>query len=199
MSRSLESYLLPVFVAVGLVLSGCTTTPPPRPTYPEIRFTHLPPIELDVGEIVIVDRYTPPLKAPNVEHRFPVQPAAVAYRWAQDRLRAVGRFGTARVSIEEASVVSEKLRTKKGLTGAFTREQAERLVGVLRMRVEVGGDGALGRGFAEGNATARRTVPEDISLNRRDQIYYEFTGDLMEKMNGVMEESIRQHLHLLVR
>ena len=73
------------------------------------------------------------------------------------------------------------------------------MVGVLRMRVEVGGEGALGRGFAEGNATARRTVPEDISLNRRDQIYYEFTDDLMEKMNGVMEDSIRQHLHLLVR
>ncbi len=192
---------IPRFAALGILLSGllagCQTTPP-RSSYPDIRFT-APPIQLDVARIVIEDRYAPPLKAPNVEHLFPVPPARVARRWAEDRLRAVGRFGTARVAIEEASVITEKLATKGGLKGAFTREQAERLVGVLRLRVEVGGEGGLAAGFAEAGATARRTLPEDISLNRRDEVYYEFTRDLAQKLDGVMEQSIRKHLYLLVR
>ena len=191
---------MPAVLALGVLLSAaaCQTTPPPRPSFPEIRFT-APPIRLDVARIVIEDRYRPPLRAPNVEHRCPISPAAAARRWAQDRLSAVGRFGTARVAIEEASVVSEKLPTKGGLAGVFTREPAERLVGVLRLRVEVGGEGGLARGFAEAGATARRTIPEEVTLNRRDRIYYEFSRGLIEKLDGVMEESIRKHLYLLVR
>lgn len=186
-------------LGVLLLLGACQTSPPARASFAEIRFTSAPPIQLDVARIVIEDRYAAPLRAPNVEHLFPIPPAVAARRWAQDRLRAVGRFGTARVAIEEASVVSEKLPTKGGLAGVFTREPAERLLGVLRLRVEVGGEGGLARGFAEAGVTARRTIPEEVTLNRRERIYYEFGRGLIEQLDGAMEKSIRKHLYLLIR
>jgi len=189
--------LLLVILAFGL--AACTTEPPPRPTFPEIRFTEKPPLALDVKEIRIEDRYVPPLQPPHVEHRSPLPPADVAQRWAEDRLKAVGRFGVALVVIEEASVVAKPLPVDTGFRGLFKREQAEELSGRLKMRVEVPGDGGMRGGFAEAEATARRTVPEEVSLNRRDEIYYELTQDLARQLDGVMEAAIRQHLNLLVR
>ncbi|MDP6706618.1 MAG: hypothetical protein QF893_09770 [Alphaproteobacteria bacterium] len=186
-------------VAVALPMAACQTAPPPRSEFSEIRFSGSPPIGLDVARIVIEDRYAAPSRPPNVEHRFPYPPAAVAQRWAEDRLRAVGRHGTARVLIEEAGVVSEPLATKKGLAGAFKREGAERLVGRLRMRIEVGGEGGLAGGFAEAGATASRTILEDVSLQRRETIYHEFTRDLVQELDRTMEKSIRKHLYLLIR
>lgn len=182
-------------VILGLGIAGCDTAPPPRPSFPELRFTDKPPIALDVKEIRIEDRYVPPLKAPNVEQFFPLPPADAARRWAQDRLKAVGRFGVARVVIEDASAVSKRLPIDTGFGGLFKREQAEQLTGRLKMRVEVSDIG----GFAEADATARRTVPEDVSLNRRDQIYYELTKDLMRELDGTLEAAIRQHLNQVVR
>ena len=48
-------------------------------------------------------------------------------------------------------------------------------------------------------ATAKRTIPEEVSLNRRERIYYEFSRGLIERLDGTMEKSIRKHLYLLVR
>lgn len=194
---ALSTILLTVGLALGL--AACSDAPPPRPSFPEIRFTDAPPIALDVKEILIEDRYVPPLRSPNVEHLSPLPPADATRRWAEDRLKAVGRFGVAHVVIEDASVVAKPLPVDTGFRGLFKREQAEELSGRLKVRVEVPGDGGMQGGFAEAEATARRTVPEEVSLNRRDEIYYEVTETLVRQLDQVMEGAIRQHLNLLVR
>ena len=74
-----------------------------RPTYADITFAHLPPINLDVAEVKVVSTYQGSLQAPHVEHEFPVGLMATAKRWAEDRLKPVGSDGIAIVTIEEAS------------------------------------------------------------------------------------------------
>lgn len=194
---SLHAPLISALLTVAL--AACSTAPAPRPSFTEPRFTDKPPIALDVKEIRIEDRYRSPLKPPNVEYLFPIPPAAAAQRWAEDRLKAVGRFGVAEVVIEEASVVSRPLPVEQGVSGLFKKEAAEELVGTLRMRVTVPSDGGMRGGFAEAGANARHTVLEDVSLNRRDEIYHEMTQELLTELDGVMEAAIRQHLNLLVR
>jgi len=61
--------------AVAAALAACET-PPPRPTFPELTWTHLQPFSLDVAEIEITSDYAPPLAPPHVEHLFPTPPCA---------------------------------------------------------------------------------------------------------------------------
>ena len=56
-----------------LWLAGCET-PLPEVLYPDLRFSHLPPIQLNVARIDVVDGYQSPLREPNVEHKLPLAP-----------------------------------------------------------------------------------------------------------------------------
>lgn len=185
--------------ALLVLLAACTTGPKPAPAFPPFEFRAKPPVRFDVAHIEIEDRYRPPLKAPNVEHLFPIPLAAAAQRWAEDRFQAVGRTGTARVLIEDASATLKSLPVDKGFTGLFKREQAEELNGELSVRIEIGGLASRATGFAEAKAVGRRTIPENVSLNERDRIYYEFAKELTEKLDQSMDQAIAKYLQPLVR
>ena len=120
-----NSPLLPLLAVAMLVLAACESPPPPMPTYPEIRFDRQPVLRLDVKEIVVKGAYQPPLTRPNIEHLFPIPPAAAAQAWADDRLRAVGTRGRARLIIKDASVISEPLPLTKGLGGVVESLEGE--------------------------------------------------------------------------
>ncbi|MDP7547904.1 MAG: hypothetical protein QGF20_11470, partial [Alphaproteobacteria bacterium] len=102
--------LLPL-ICLGYLLTACES-PLKEVTYPDLRFNHLPVIELDVARIEIVEQYRSPLRAPNVEHELPLAPARAMRNWAADRLRAVGKSGQAKFIIIDASVKAERLRKK---------------------------------------------------------------------------------------
>ena len=104
----------------------CCTTPPPVRNLDTISYSERPPIRLDVREIEIQRSYQPPNAAPNVDHLFPVPPAAGAQLWAADRLKAAGLLRRARFIVREAPVIEIPLERMGGLTGTFTIQQSER-------------------------------------------------------------------------
>ena len=181
-----------------LVVAGCSAGME-RPGYPQISFAHLPPISLDVARVEVVDAYVSPATAPNVEHRFPVSPAATAENWGRDRLKPVGASGVVRVTVRRASVVEVPLERTKGLRGAFTVDQSERYEGVIEMAVEIFGNDGERRGMVEAQSKRTQTVPEDLSLNEREKIWFDMTDALMASMNKQLEEQIRAHLTSWVR
>lgn len=189
-----------ILAALALAGLAACAADPARPVFPEITFAHLPPIALDVAQIEVEEQYVPPQRPPNVEHTMARSPAAAMRRWAADRLRPVGRSGVARVSIKEASVVAQPLEKKTGgVRGMFTRDQAVRYVGNLVVEVDVTTAGGLGTGFASGAATRTVTAPEDITLNRRDEILFELTEGLARDLNATLEANIRTHLAPFLR
>jgi hypothetical protein len=190
--------LRPFFVLLALCLAACQTSPPP-PVFPELRFAHLPKIGLDVARIEVRQNYQAPLQAPHVDHLFPHAPAAAAARWADDRLAAMGRAGTAVFTIEDASATSERLPLTGGVRGAFTREQADRVSISLRARLDVETAGGLARGSATAFATRSQTLAEDITLNDRDRAYHQLTEQAMSDLNAQLEANIRQHLLQFLR
>ena len=180
-------------VVVAIWMTSCAVSVPP-PTFPKLTFSHLPPIRLDVAEIDIVENYVPLLRSPNVEHEFPVTPIAAMRQWAVDRIQAAGESRRGRVIIEEASVVAVPLKIRKGVQGLFYKDQEIRYDAVLEARVEVRAE----RGYRDSYATARimrsRTVPEEMTLIDREQIYFELTEELMQALNAELESNIRQHM-----
>lgn len=184
-----------VFAALSaaVVLAACDTTPP-KHDLPQITFAHLAPITLDVGRVEVVSNYVPPLKAPNVEHRFPILPEAAMKRWAADRLKAGGAAGTARFVITDAAVVEEPLPLSKGLAGIFKKEQAERYNGTAEASLEIIDARGLRKGFASARAFYSRTVAEDVSMNERERAWFEIVEALMLVFDSEMEQNMRQYL-----
>lgn len=187
---------LPALAAVfaaAVFVSGCANEVQ-KPGFPQISFAHLQPISLNVARVEVENRYVSPATRPNVEHEFPVSPAAAASNWGRDRLRAVGQSGTARVIVRRASVVEVPLKRSTGLKGAFTRDQSERYDAIIDMLVEVRDAQGNVRVSAESTAKRSRSVSENISLNEREKVWFSMTEAMMADLNTSLENQIRIHM-----
>lgn len=181
-----------------LTLAACVTSGP-QPSYPEITFAHLQPLKLDVAEIVYAPRYQPPIAAPNIGHEFPTPPVKAAERWIKDRLVAVGTAGQAKVIIRQATGTETKLQVKKGLTGAFTTDQAWRYDAHVEIVVEAVDPNRKITAQAGTVAQQSRTVPEDASLKEREDVWFALTENLMRTFDTAFEAQIRKDLGKFIK
>lgn len=183
-------WLAPGLFAVAL--AGCATEPPPD-SFAELRYTHLPRIELAAASLEVTQSYRAPAKAPNIEHHFPTPPGVAAAQWARDRLLAVGGVNRVRVTILRASVIEVLLQRTGGLRGLFTNDQSERYDGTLEIRIEMLAPGGRQLASVESLATRSRSVPEDITLAAREKVWFRLTEDLMNDLNTSLDVQIRRH------
>ena len=181
------------FALVISSLASCQATAPTL-VFPELTFQHMKSLSLDVAKLETMSSYTPPMSAPNVDHLFHTSPAGALGRWAEDRLRAVGKNGFARFTIIEASVTETQLDMKKGIIGAFTKDQSERYDAVLEAKLEIFDDSDLSVGFARAKATRSVTVREDSSVNQREQAWFHLTEELVRDIDAELEKNISMYL-----
>ncbi len=186
---------LPVLLTLvfGFSLAGCEATVPSR-TFPELTYQHLGLIELDVGSVERKSSYKSPMTSPNVDHLFPTPPLDALNKWAAERLIASGSKDVARFTIVEASVKESALEKKKGLEGAFTKEQSERYEARLEAILEILDETGHSKGFASANVSRSITVREDATVNDREQAWFNLTEALMKDINVEMEKNISQYL-----
>jgi hypothetical protein len=182
-----------VLLGLALALAGCNAAPPPE-RLPELTFGHLPPYELDVSVVTVDDTYQPPPGGGHVEGEMPVPPAVAAERWAHDRLRAVGRAGTARFAIREASVVAVPLPKAGGLTSAFTDQQTLRYDARVAVRLEVENMAQGASGVVTAEASRSQTVAEGASPAERRRLQFALVEGLMEQLNAELEKNIPAYL-----
>ncbi len=190
MNRSVTRSALTA-LSMALALAACET-PVQVQKVPEMTFTHLTPINLDVANVEVVARFQPPMKTPNVDHLVPTPPIKALRRWAADRLKPVGRSGTAQLVVHSASVVETALEKKTGFQATFTKQQAQRYDFLIEASLEVA-DGRR-RGRAEARVTRFTTMREDASLNERDRIWFKEVEAAMGDFNTEMEKNARQYL-----
>lgn len=180
----------------GVLLAGCETQMPAQ-KLPDLTFAHLPPLALAVQRVEVNSRFAPTLRAPNVEHTFPVPPARALEIWASQRLKAVGGAAPARFTVFDASVTETKLPRDSSMRGYFTKQQSERYDAKIEAVIEI--QEPLRRGSANAIASRWTTVPEDASLQERERIKFDLIEALMKDFNAEMEKNVRQHLANWVR
>ncbi len=186
-----------LMVAISM---GACAMPDPTVRFPDITFSHLAPIKLDVGAVDYSQTYVSPAKIPNVEHLFPLRPSVVARRWTDDRIEAVGAISRiARVTLINAAVVGSTLDTTQGLKGAFTIDQAARYDATVEILIEIVNSQGVVEGQASAMAQRSMTAPENITLNDRDQLWFELTEAVMRDLDREMEATIRKYLAKYVR
>ena len=181
------------FTFISFALFGCKTLPDQKPL-PVISFAKAAPLLLDVAQVKIQNNYKPSLKLPNVNHEMPLKLHHVAEIWAKDRLKAVGRSGTARFIITQASVVETKLKQTEGIKGMFMIDQGERYDGTLSAQVEVSGGIARGTAMARAGVRASRTISEDATLAERERKWFDMIEAMVNELDKTLEMQI--HLHL---
>ncbi len=183
-----------LLVLLSAALAACETQPVPQ--FAEPTYSQLGPIRMAVDDIEIVNTYRSPLRDPNVEHRFPTPPGTAARRWAEDRLVATGGEGARAVfTIVDASVVETRLDETTGVRGIFTRDQSERYEATLEVRLDVFDSGGARRGTTTVTARESRTAREDLTLNEREQLWFDMTEALMDNLNRQLEINIDQFLN----
>lgn len=193
MPRRRPAVILLCLILSGLALSACATPPPAR-NLEKISYSERPPIRLDVREIEIQRAYQPPNAAPNVDHLFPVPPAAGAQLWAADRLKAAGPLRRARFIVREAPVIEIRLARSGGLTGAFTIEQSERYEARLVAELQILAEDDRVEASVTVEVTHFRTVPENLTLNERVQVWHEMTRSLLDEMDRQLDATIKEAL-----
>ncbi len=195
MTKSIRLFLAGLVV---VILASCETTLPLN-EFPELRYNHLAPIRLDAVRIEVVEQYKSTGARPYVEHEFPRRPAAVAARWATDRLKAVGTGNVVRAIILKGSVVEVPLARTGGVKGVFTIDQSEQYDGTLSVRIEIIGPGGRQLAYVISQATLSRSVPEDITLAGREKVWFRMTEAMMNDLNLSLESQIRQHFKSWLR
>ena len=193
MPRRMPPAILLCLILSGLALSACATPPPAR-NLDTISYSERPPIRLDVREIEIQRAYQPPNTAPNVDHLFPVPPAAGAQLWAADRLRAAGLLRRARFIVREAPVIEIPLARSGGLTGTFTIEQSERYEARLVAELQILAEDGRVEASVTVEVTHHRSVPENLTLNERVQVWHEMTRNLLDEMDRQLDATITEAL-----
>ena len=192
---SLRLVVVALAIACAGTLAACTSPPPP-PSFPDIHFTGEPPIRLAVSTIEIQSDFKPTFQSPHVEHLFPVTPAHAMENWVHDRLVAAGGSNTyARFIIRDASVVEVELKNKsEGITGAFTKEPAQRYDATLSATLQIIDEHGLPVRSIDVQASRSQSVLEGITPNQRDQTWYDMTKALMADFDKEMSAKISASL-----
>jgi hypothetical protein len=177
--------------ALMALVAGCAG-PPPRPTYPDIHFTNRPPLELDVARVDVQMDYRMPMRAPNVEHLFPVPPSRAMENWAHDRLKPTGNSGRAIFIIRNASVTETDLPQTEGVRGAFTTEPAQRYDMALEANLVIEVNGLQVK-TASVRVSRSDGVLNDATPNDRDRTEYDMTRAAMGDFDKQMETEIRNN------
>ena len=157
-------------------------------------------IRLNVAEIRITQNYQSPMRAPNVDHEFPIPPETALKIWVHDRLTAFGQSGMMEVTIEDASVKEVKLPKTEGVKGLFTDDQDARYDAVMHVTFRLY-TGAQGISDASGDVivTKSRSINEKATVDERRKMYHDMTRDMMTQFNSEAEARLRQYFSRYIR
>jgi hypothetical protein len=179
-------------MALMAFVAGCATDVQTT-RHPQLTFSHLPPITLNVARVDIVNAEIPS-GGKHIEQQLPVTPNAALQQWAKDRLQPVGGNGVARFIITQSSVTEVDLPTTSGLRGAFTSEPAQRYDGVMEVTLEMVDGGGQSLDAVATKVQRQHSVNEKVTLAEREQQWFAMVDNMMQDFNRAFEGQIRSNL-----
>ena len=182
-------------LSAGALLAGCAPRPSVR-ALPAIGFASPETLPLDVAAVTFVNQVADgAVAAPARDMRFDLAewPGQVVSRWSQERLRAAGDRGEARVVLLESRFVAVPLDTDESIEGLFTDEQSVAYEGSMAVRIEIV-DHPSGDGFAEARSYRSRTIPESLSIVEREEALHALYQDVVTALDQHLEAEMAEHL-----
>lgn len=169
--------VLGVCLVGPFLLAGCSGPSAPE-SYPPLRYSYLPPIQLRVQSIRVEDRYQPIADANTLDNLCPDPPVDALEAMAHDRLVAAGSGGVADFVITDASL----------------RHVGDNVVGTLSVRLEVRTFDGSRVGYAEASVSRATTAPGGMSPSALRPVLYSMTKQLMNSMNTEFQYQVQRTL-----
>ena len=174
---------------LGVSLGACQSAAPISGV-PTMTFAHLAPIRLNVGERQIVEMPSAGgvvgLGAP-----VPVTPREAITRWAEQRFQPVGYLGRVEIVMFTASIADIPLARSDGLDAVFRVEQSEQYQVNMDVQVSVSGLPNTSPGAVRAQVERTRTVPEDVTLQERDEVAFALVEDAMAALDAELAAQIQ--------
>ena len=170
------------------LLAGCAATPPPAPEGPEISYTYLPQLRLNVASVVIDER-APNAGPTDVGRELRPTAAQAVQTMGRDRVAAFGTEYAARFVVVRAAIIRERL---PGSGGLFAGDPGERLNCTLTCRLEILGENERRLGFAE--ATVTRSAPTESTNLMRERTARSLLRRATFDLNTEFEFQVRRAL-----
>lgn len=181
------------------LLAACQNAPQAYVPEP-FDFSQKPALRINVAEIRIVENYQAPLRAPNVEHTFPVSPASAIRQWVKQRLVATGTSGVMEVVIDDASVKEVKLPKTQGIKGLFTDDQEARYDANLRVTLRAfTGERAISDATGDVSVSRSRSINEKATVDERARQFHTITREMMTTYDTQAEARLRQYFSKFLR
>jgi hypothetical protein len=170
--------LLGACLSAPFLLAGCASDEGVPQNFPPLRYTFMAPISLDVGSIQTEVPYVASQDSTSMDAESPEAPVQAVEQMLQDRLVAGGGGGTARVTINTASL----------------NRVNDTVVGNVSVQISVMSADGRRAGYTQASVTRSRTLPDDTSDDALRAFLYTMTSDLVNAENVELEYQIRQHL-----
>lgn len=183
-----------IFAIFGVFSLLSCAAPPPKPTFAELTWSHLPPFKFNAAKVDVVSAHKPTFKAPYIEHELETPPEGVIRRWAQDRVVPAGQQGYVKVTINDASIKEIELEHPKDFSSHFTTEQGQLYDAVVDVTIEIYGPRGFKDGFTNARAERTQTIAEDATINDRDRLWHDLVEATMQEFNAQMETNIKTYL-----
>jgi len=163
--------------------------------FPPLAFVRYQPIYLNVSSIEFINEYKSPMRTPYVEHLMPYSPEDAIRIWVKDRIRAVGSEKMLQVIIKDASVVVSELHKDNSIEDFFTIDQDRRYDTKLEVELRIYGTASA---LSEANVIVKEkrsmTMSENASAWRRNQLFRQMIGEMMNTVNAELEKNIFMYM-----
>jgi hypothetical protein len=190
-AQSIRKWLFIVFGV--LAISSCSDESPVD--FPPLTFVRYQPIYLNVSSIEFVNEYKSPMKSPYAEHLMPYSPEDGMRIWVKDRIRAVGSEKILQVIIKDASVVATELHKDSSFEDFLTVDQDRKYDAKLDVELRIYGSASA---LSEANASVKGkrsiTMSENASAWRRNAMFRQMIGEMMEGVNAELEKNIFMYM-----
>ena len=186
---------IPLVVVLALALTGCQNAVQVQ-KLPELTFSHLTAIHLDISSLDVAEDYKSSMSPPNVELTFPTPPMRALKNWTTSRLKASGSTSKDRavLVITDASVIESSLKRDTSLKGTFTKQQTEKYTLNVSAHLDIIGQNGSRKASAITTTSRSTTVGENLSINEREKLWHDTTEALINDFDQKMSTSIEQYL-----
>ncbi len=179
----------PFVILIALGSCGPRQEPPPSP-YSSV----VAPIEFSVAQIEFSNPSTLPNDANFIDRRRSNELAEQATELLQQRLRAGGGEGLARVELRQASMIERPRPTQSGIQGFFTREASSEIDADLQVVITIVDALGLEQAFAEINVGRTRPILEGTNTVGRDADARITTYGVLNQLDEALEQAVAENL-----
>ncbi|MBI1216038.1 MAG: hypothetical protein GC185_09500 [Alphaproteobacteria bacterium] len=179
--------------ALVFMTAACTSAPPAS-VVPDLSFDNIPAVNVNAGQVQVVDKYRSPMVLPNVEYLFRQSPEEAAHQLVTEKVLPAGLPDRIlKVYIDDASVTAKMLTPDDGLMSLFHSEPGVTYHARVALRFELADRAAPDIIIGHASVVAERDLTMDhaVSPNERNMAFFEMEEKLMKDLGDSLQTIVK--------